>query len=75
MLYEMITGVPPFDADDVGSLLRMHVSEEVPRFETVAPDCMGPWLVYWRMNMPGLFNSAIDLNGMPMKNWWVFLFY
>ena len=37
MLYEMITGVPPFDADDVGSLLRMHVSAEVPRFDEVAP--------------------------------------
>lgn len=42
VLYEMITGVPPFDADDVGSLLRMHVSMEVPRFETVAPDVEVP---------------------------------
>ena len=42
MLYEMITGVPPFDADDVGSLLRMHVSAEVPRFERVAPDVEVP---------------------------------
>ena len=38
MLYEMITGVPPFDADDVGTLLRMHVSTAVPRFSEVAPD-------------------------------------
>lgn len=38
MMYEMITGVPPFDADDVGSLLRMHVSAPVPRFEEAAPD-------------------------------------
>ena len=37
MLYEMITGVPPFDADDVGTLLRMHVSAAVPRFSEVAP--------------------------------------
>jgi serine/threonine-protein kinase len=42
MLYEMITGVPPFDADDVGSLLRMHVSMAVPRFEKVAPDVEVP---------------------------------
>ncbi len=44
-------------------------------YEALAPDCMGPWLVYWRMNMPGLDNGAIDMNGDPMKNWWVFLFY
>jgi hypothetical protein len=39
------------------------------------PDCMGPWLVYWRQNMPGLDNRAKDDAGRPMKNWWVFLFY
>jgi len=38
MLYEMVSGVPPFDADDVGTLLRMHVSARVPRFAEVAPD-------------------------------------
>lgn len=37
MLYEMITGLPPFDADEVGTLLRMHVSHEVPPFEEMAP--------------------------------------
>ena len=42
MLYEMLTGVPPFDADDVGSLLRMHVSAEVPRFIETAPDVEVP---------------------------------
>ena len=44
-------------------------------YEPLAPDCMGPWLVYWRMNMPGFGNEATDQNGLPMKNWWVFLFY
>jgi hypothetical protein len=39
------------------------------------PDCMGPWLVYWRQNMPGLDNQAKDDTGKPMKNWWPFLFY
>lgn len=38
MLYEMITGVPPFDADEVGTLLRMHVSANVPPFSEVAPE-------------------------------------
>lgn len=40
-----------------------------------APDCMGPWLIYWRQNMPGLNNRARDDDGKPMKNWWPFLFY
>jgi hypothetical protein len=44
-------------------------------YYSVAPDCMGPWLVYWRMNMPGLDNPCLDNAGQPMKNWWVFLFY
>lgn len=39
------------------------------------PDCMGPWLVYWRQNMPGLANRQKDDAGKPMKNWWVFMFY
>jgi hypothetical protein len=38
-------------------------------------DCMGPWLVYWRQNIPGLDNKAKDDQGKPMKNWWPFLFY
>lgn len=38
MLYEMIAGYPPFDADEVGTLLRMHVSHEVPAFSETAPD-------------------------------------
>jgi eukaryotic-like serine/threonine-protein kinase len=42
MLYEMIAGVPPFDADDVGTLLRMHVSAAVPSFSEVAPDVHAP---------------------------------
>jgi len=39
------------------------------------PDCMGPWLIFWRQNMPGLNNRCVDDEGRPMKNWWVFLFY
>jgi hypothetical protein len=36
---------------------------------------MGRWVVYWRQNMPGLDNTALDDDGHPMKNWWPFLFY
>ncbi len=42
---------------------------------TLAADCMGRWVVYWRQNMPGLDNTARDDDGRPMKNWWPFLFY
>lgn len=45
------------------------------RCAAVAPDCMGPWVVFWRQCMPGLDNRALDDEGRPMKNWWVFLFY
>ncbi len=42
MMYEMITGEPPFDADEVGALLRMHVSHPVPPFAELAPDVQVP---------------------------------
>lgn len=45
------------------------------RFNDVAPDCMGPWMVFWRQCMPGLDNKSLDDEGRRMKNWWVFLFY
>ncbi|MCX7846742.1 MAG: hypothetical protein N2595_01740 [bacterium] len=45
------------------------------RYERLAPDCMGKWLVYWRQNMPGLENRQRDEKGQRMKNWWGFLFY
>ena len=45
------------------------------RYRGFAPDCMGRWVVYWRQNMPGYGNTALDEAGHPMKNWWPFLFY
>jgi hypothetical protein len=45
------------------------------QYRQVAPDCMGPWMVFWRQCMPGLDNKSLDDRGRPMKNWWVFLFY
>jgi len=38
-------------------------------------DCGGGWQVYLRQNIPGLANRARDTGGLPMKNWWPFLFY
>jgi hypothetical protein len=40
-----------------------------------APDCMGPFLVWWRQSLPGLGNTAVDDDGVAMRNWWPFLFY
>ena len=42
---------------------------------SLAPDCMGGFLVWWRQNIPGLDNSALDDENNPMLNWWPFLFY
>ncbi len=42
---------------------------------SIAPDCMGAWVVFWAQCMPGLDNRSFDDSGRPMKNWWVFLFY
>lgn len=44
-------------------------------YDGLAPDCMGPFIVWWRQNMPGLDNAAEDADGQPMLNWWPFLFY
>jgi hypothetical protein len=45
------------------------------RYNQIASDCQGPWLVYWRQNMPGPNSPAKDNSGKPMKSWWPFLFY
>ena len=50
-------------------------NERFVRYRKLAPDCMGAWLVYWRQNLPGLENRQRDDQGIPMKNWWPFLFY
>jgi len=42
MLYEMISGAPPFEAEEVVALLSMHTSAEVPPFRKVAPDVRVP---------------------------------
>lgn len=56
-------------------LARPWNNEAFARYRKLAPDCMGPWLVYWRQNFPGLDNRQKDENATPMKNWWPFLFY
>ena len=59
MLYEMITGFPPFDADEIGALLRMHVSHPVPPFEELAPQVDVPEEVE-KLIMRGLAKQPDD---------------
>ena len=58
-----------------GEEARTWTPAVLERYRDLAPDCMGRWVVYWRQNMPGLDNTALDDEGRPMKSWWPFLFY
>jgi hypothetical protein len=58
-----------------GQVARPWTPAVLERYRALAPDCMGRWVVYWRQNMPGLDNAAIDDDGRPMRNWWPYLFY
>ncbi|OGV60126.1 MAG: hypothetical protein A2283_19470 [Lentisphaerae bacterium RIFOXYA12_FULL_48_11] len=49
--------------------------EKFKQYRQACPDGMGPWLMYWRQNFPGLDNKCRGDNGSAMKNWWPFLFY
>jgi hypothetical protein len=61
--------------EDGKDLVKPFTNVAFRNYRDQAPDCMGPWLIYWRQNMPGLDNKQKDDNGQPMKNWWPFLFY
>lgn len=60
---------------DGADVVKPWTNDAFARYRASAGDCMGPWLVYWRQNFPGLDNRARDGAGRPMKNWWPFLFY
>lgn len=63
------------DGPDGRDLVEPWTNARFAQYRKLANDCQGPWLVYWRQNMPGLDNRSIDDQGRPMKNWWPFLFY
>jgi len=50
-------------------------------YNNVAPDCEGGWQIYWRQSFPGYHNAATGRtssgtsDGVPIKNWWPYLFY
>ena len=55
--------------------IELWTTKVLDPYRQMADDCMGRWVVYWRQNMPGFGNKAVDNAGKPMKNWWPFLFY
>ncbi|MBN2361994.1 MAG: hypothetical protein JXR83_21260 [Deltaproteobacteria bacterium] len=61
-------------ADGSDLALTFRISIFTP-YRSMARDCMGPFLVYWRQNFPGPGNRARSLDGAPILNWWVYLFY
>lgn len=63
------------DGRDGKDKTEPYTSAKIERYRQIAPDCVGTWMVYWQQSMPGLNNKAIDDRGLPMKNWWPFLFY
>jgi hypothetical protein len=60
---------------DGSGLTDVFTTADFAPYENIASDCDGPFLVWWRQNMPGLNNNAKDDQGNPMLNWWPFLFY
>ena len=64
-----------FDGPGRKDRAELWTSKVLEPYKKLANDCMGPWVVYWRQNMPNYKSRAIDDSGKPMKNWWPFLFY
>ena len=48
---------------------------EIDPYRDLAGDCMGPFLVWWRQQVPGLGNPGVDALGEPLHNAWVYLYY
>ncbi len=48
---------------------------KIDKYKQIAPDCQGPWMVYWRQNFPANGAPCIDDYGKPMKGWLPYLFY
>ena len=59
----------------VGDTLAPYTSMAYAGYRELAPDCMGPFLVWWRQNFPGRDTTAVSDNGQPMLNWWPYLYY
>jgi photosystem II stability/assembly factor-like uncharacterized protein len=60
--------------DGTGKTITFTSGQFAP-YANLAPDCTGPWQVWWYQNIPGLGNASRDDAGNAMLNWWPFLFY
>ncbi len=63
------------DGPDERDLKEPWSIQSIQKYNAIAPDCQGPWVVYWRQNFPGYNTACLDDYRKPMKSWWPFLFY
>jgi len=56
-------------------LLRTFSSETFAAYRDLAPDCMGPFLVYWRQSFPSDGSGATDESGRPILSFWPYIYY
>lgn len=61
--------------DDGTDLLRPFMIASFEDYRDLAHDCMGAYLVFWMQSFPGLDNPATDLEGLPILNWWPYVYY
>jgi len=59
----------------LGDELRAYTSDAFAPYQSLASDCMGPHLVWWRQNFPGLDTAAVDEQGRAILNWWPYVYY
>jgi hypothetical protein len=67
--YGMADGASGADTTD------LYSASKVATLDSQYPGCGGGWQVYWRQNLPGLFNATKLDGGKAMRNFWTFLFY
>jgi hypothetical protein len=69
--YGLHDGPGGADLEDVYTYPRaQQLYQSLPAWSTGVE-----WFLYMRQSFPGLDNPAYDTAGVPMKNWWPFLFY
>lgn len=74
--------VSPFDVEtscrhfrDGSGETELFTIERFAEFAELAPDCMGPFLVWWRQSFPGPEGEALDDDDQPMLSFWPFIYY
>lgn len=54
---------------------EVFTSQQIEELADLAPDCMGPFLVWWRQSFPGRHTDALDDDDNPLLSFWPFIFY